>query len=343
LNYCNQRWLDYYGLTFQEAQRQGWTACLHPDDVEPALQAWQEAKSQQKPYEVEVRLRGGNGRYRRFMSRAVPLYDEGGQLVQWFGTNTDVEERRQAQEALQQAQDELAHAARVLTLGELTASIAHEVNQPLTAVMNNSNACLRWLGRETPDLDAVRGALRDIITNGQRASDVIARIRAALKKAPMQVMRVDLNQIIGGIVELIHREVQRQKGWLRTTLAAGLPPVCGDRVQLQQVLLNLVLNGLEAMSTVLDRPRELLIRSERTEADGVLVAVQDAGIGLDPQTLERIFDAFYTTKPAGIGVGLAISRTIIQAHGGRLWAERNPGHGTTVQFSLPKAGEHTDA
>jgi signal transduction histidine kinase len=209
-------------------------------------------------------------------------------------------------------------------------------------VINNGNACLRWLERETPDLEAVRGALRDIITHGQRASDIIARTRAALKKAPTQVVPLAINQVIAEVVGLTHHDVQRPKVVLRTKLAAALPPVMGDRVQLQQVLLNLVMNGLEAMSTVMDRPRELLIRSERTGSDGVLVAVQDSGSGLDPQTLDRIFDAFYTTKPTGLGLGLAISHRIIQAHGGRLWAERNPGHGATLQFILPKASENRD-
>jgi two-component system sensor kinase FixL len=260
----------------------------------------------------------------------APIYNTQGVLIGVARVSIDITERKRAEEDLEQ---------RVI---ELTTAIAHEVKQPLTAVINNGNACLRWLARATPDLEAVRGALRGIITNGQRANNIITQILAALKKAPPQMVRLDLNRVILEVVELIHYEVQRHEVRLCTNLAAGLPPVSGDRVQLQQVLLNLVLNGIEAMSTVTDRPRELLLRSGHTEAGEVLVVVQDCGIGLDPMILERIFDAFFSTKPEGLGIGLAISRTIIQAHGGRLWAERNPGLGTTVQFSLPIAGEHED-
>jgi C4-dicarboxylate-specific signal transduction histidine kinase len=255
---------------------------------------------------------------------------------------TDITERKWAEETLRQTQAELAHISRVMTMGELTASIAHEVNQPLTAVINNGNASLRWLGRETPDLDEVKGALRDIVRDGQRASDVIAGIRALLKKAPTQAVPLDINEVIEEVIGLTQREVQRHEIRLRTELAADLPPVLGDRVQLQQVLLNLVMNGIEAMSPVVDRPRELLIRSARARSDGVLVAVQDSGIGLAPQTLEQIFDAFFSTKPAGMGMGLSIGRTIIKAHGGQLWAECNPVHGATFQFTLPEARENQD-
>jgi PAS domain S-box-containing protein len=254
----------------------------------------------------------------------------------------DITERRQAEEALHKAQEELSHATRVMTMGELTASIAHEVNQPLTAVINNANACLRWLSHETSDLDAVRGALRDIIANGQRASDVITRIRVALKKAPTPTVSLQINEVIAEAIGLTHREIQQYGVQLRTELAGDLPPVSGDRVQIQQVLLNLLMNGIEAMSTVVDRPRKLLIRSGGAGANDVLVAVRDSGIGLDSQTMERMFDAFYTTKPEGMGMGLSISRTIIKMHGGRLWAEPNSGHGATFQFTLPIVGEHSD-
>jgi two-component system, LuxR family, sensor kinase FixL len=274
-------------------------------------------------------------------NRQVLMHEaDGRRLV--LETNRDITERKQAEEVLRQTQAELAHVSRVMTMGELTASIAHDVNQPLTAVINNGNACLRWLARESPDLREVQGTLSDIISAGQRASDVIARIRALLKKAPTQAVPLDINEVIGEAVGLVHREVQRQRVRLRAELAADLPPELGDRVQLQQVLLNLFLNGVEAMSTVVDRPRELLIRSRRAVSDGVHVAVQDSGIGLAPQTLEQIFNAFFSTKPAGMGMGLPIGCTIIKAHGGQLWAECNPVHGATFQFTLPEAREIQD-
>jgi signal transduction histidine kinase len=229
----------------------------------------------------------------------------------------------------------LAHVTRIMTMGALTGSIAHEVNQPLAAVVTNGNACLRWLARAEPDLEEARAAVERIIRDGHRASEVIRRLRALAQKADPQKAWLDLNDVIREVVALMHSEVRQQRAALWTDLAAALPPVLGDRIQLQQVILNLLINGIEAMQPVTGRPREVRIRSQRHEADTVLVAVQDTGIGLDPQQMARLFDAFFTTKPGGMGMGLAISRTIIEAHGGRLWAAPNDGPGTTFQFTLP--------
>jgi PAS domain S-box-containing protein len=247
----------------------------------------------------------------------------------------DTTERKRAEEALRQTQAELAHVTRVMTIGALTASIAHEVNQPLAAVVTNGNACLRWLAREVPDLAEARAAVERIIREGNRASAVIRRMRALAQKTDPQAAWLDLNDVIREVITLMHSEVRQQRVALWADLAATLPPVLGDRIQLQQVILNLVINGIEAMAAVTERPRELLIRSHQHESDQVLVAVRDAGIGLDPQQMVRLFDAFFTTKPGGMGMGLAISRTIIEAHGGRLWATPNNGPGATLQFTLP--------
>jgi PAS domain S-box-containing protein len=251
----------------------------------------------------------------------------------------DITKRRQAEEALREAQTELAHVTRALTLGELAASIAHEVNQPLTAVITNGNACLRWLSRDPPNLDEAQEAVRRLIRDGKRASEVVARIRALLRKAEPQKARLAINDVIGEVSALAQGELRRNGVSLHTDLAAALPPVLADRVQLQQVLLNLLLNSIEAMRTVTDRPRELIVRSQPEEADAIRVAVQDAGVGIDSQHLERIFTPFFTTKPAGLGMGLSISRSIIEAHGGRLWATPNVGPGVTVQFTLPTGGD----
>jgi signal transduction histidine kinase len=224
-------------------------------------------------------------------------------------------------------------------MGELTASIAHEVNQPLAAVITNGNASLRWLAAPTPNLDEAREAVQRIIRDGHRAADVIQQVRALLRKTGPQKSWLDINDVIQEVLTLAHSEVGRPRVSLRTELAAGLPPVLGDRIQLQQVILNLVMNGMEAMSSVADRPRELLIRSGTHGPQGIFVAVRDSGIGLDAQTLERIFDAFFTTKPEGMGMGLSISRTIIEAHGGRLWATPHDGPGATFQLTLPMHGE----
>jgi signal transduction histidine kinase len=223
----------------------------------------------------------------------------------------------------------------VLTLGEITASIAHEVNQPLAGVTTNGNAGLRWLARDPPNLEEARECLQRIIRDGNRASEVIARVRALAKKSAPAKARLDLRDTIHEVLAVIDPEVRQHRVAVRTELAAGLPPVWGDRVQVQQVLLNLVMNGIEAMKAVTDRPRVLRIQAQPHEAGHMLVAVQDTGIGLDPQSLARLFEPFYTTKPAGMGMGLSISRSIVEAHGGRLWATPNVGPGVTMQFTLP--------
>ena len=245
-------------------------------------------------------------------------------------------EGRRAQHALHKAQAELAHVTRVTTMGELTASIAHEVNQPLTAIVTNANASLRWLAGPAPNLDEARDAVRGILRDGNRAGDVIARIRALVRKTDTEKARLDINQTVQEVILLVQIEAAHKGVALRTELAADLPPVLGDRVELQQVILNLVVNGIEATTSVADGRRELLIRSRQHGSDQVLVAVQDSGMGLDPKNMERIFDAFYTTKSQGLGMGLAISRSIVENHGGKLWAVPNDGPGTTFQFTLLK-------
>src|SRR5712692_1055412 len=255
----------------------------------------------------------------------------------------EIAQREQAEEDLRHAQAELAHVIRVATVGGTTASIAHEVNQPLSAVVVNGGACLRWLARDPPNLDEARDAARCIVRDGKRAGDVIARIRALATKTATPKQRMNMNEAIQEVVALARSELRRNNVTLRMELEDDLSPVLGDRVQLQQVVLNLVMNGVEAMSTVGERPRELVIRTQKDEADQVRVAVQDSGMGLDPQSRERIFDAFYTTKDEGMGVGLSISRSIVQNHGGRLWAVANDGPGTTFQFTVPKYRETQNA
>jgi PAS domain S-box-containing protein len=263
-----------------------------------------------------------------------PLETDQGLLV--TAAVRDITARKQTEEELRKAQVELAHVTRVMTMGELAASIAHEVNQPLAAIVTNGNACLRWLAGESPNLDEARETARRIIRDGNRAGDVIGRIRTLLRKAGTEKELLDMNQVIREIVALAEGEVRRNGVALRTELAGDLPPILGDRVELEQVVLNLIMNAIEAMSAIGDRPRELVIRTQSGEVDQVRVAVQDSGIGLDPRSMGRIFDAFYTTKSQGMGMGLAISRSIIEAHGGRLWAVANDGPGATFQFTLMK-------
>jgi C4-dicarboxylate-specific signal transduction histidine kinase len=254
--------------------------------------------------------------------------------IELIGAVTDITERKRAEDAMRQAQAELAHVTRVTTLGELTASIAHEVNQPLAAIVTNGEACVRFLNRDEPDLNEVRGAVVGMIDDSRRAGEVIQHVRALGRKSDLQMADLDINGLIEEVILLVHREVHGHGVSLRRELSPVLTPVLGDRVQLQQVIINLVMNGMEAMAAVADRPRDLLIRS-RQEADQVLVAVKDSGVGIAPENVDQLFSSFFTTKSNGMGMGLTISRTIIEAHGGRLWATPNVPQGAVFQFSLP--------
>lgn len=250
----------------------------------------------------------------------------------------DMTEKKRAEEALRKAQEELAHVTRVMTMGELVASIAHEVNQPLGAIVTSGHACVRLLSREVPDIDKSLETIGRMIKDGMRASEVIKRIRAILHKTPTEKAPLNINETIQEVIALVSSDVLRSKVEMRAKLALDLPPVAGDRIQLQQVILNLILNGKDAMSGVKTNPRELLITSRKSKAGELVVAVRDSGHGLDPADAERIFDPFFTTKAEGMGLGLSISRNIIEAHGGALWATPNEDRGATIQFTLPPSG-----
>ena len=243
-------------------------------------------------------------------------------------------ERKQTEEALRQAQADLAHANRVSSMGELTASLAHEVNQPIAAAITDANTCLRWLSRDQPDLEEARAAASRIVQDGRRAGEIVNRVRLLFKKDTLQRELVDLNEIIREMMLLLHSEATQFAVLVRTELAADLPQVMGDRVQLQQVLMNLMMNSIDAMKDV-DGTRELTIKSQRGENGQVLISVSDTGVGLPPQQADKIFDAFFTTKTHGTGMGLRISRSIVESHGGRLWAADNSPRGATFQFTLP--------
>jgi PAS domain S-box-containing protein len=459
-DFLNQPALDYTGISLDQAAT-AWPRAFHPDDKKGMLQKWGAIRESGQPGELESRLRCFNGEYRWFLFRAEPLRDEAGNIVKWYGSSTDIEDlkraeeklrrsearlaeaqrvsqtgsfgwnvstgerfgsreffrilgydnplsvtldmvlqrvhpddrafveqiidlgsregadaayehrllmpdgsikhvrvvahavrdqagqlefigtmvdvsaTRRAEEKLHDAQAELAHVTRVTTLGELTASIAHEVNQPLAAVVANAEACLRWLNRETPDLAGARRSAEWVINDGIRASEVVRRVRALAHKADVEKVPLDLNNIVGEVVALVQRELASHLVSLRTELAAALPKILGDRVQLQQVIINLVMNGIEAMQPVTDRPRELVIRSRQEEMNGVLLSVTDRGVGISAENANRLFNAFFTTKSSGLGMGLSICRSIVEAHGGRLSASGDEGRGATFQFVLP--------
>lgn len=267
-------------------------------------------------------------------SRWALQRDENGEPAAVLQINTDITERKRAAENLVSMQNQLAHMARVTTMGELAASIAHEINQPLAAVVTNGNACLRWMTLAEPNLDEARAAVTAIVQQGKRASDIIARIRAFMTKRPPQMSQLEINGLVREVLNLIDHEVQRNKVALRTELAGDVAVVVGDRVQLQQVVLNLLMNAVEATCAAAGSPKEVLVTS-RNDTGRVIVAIQDTGVGIDPENLDRLFNPFFTTKPHGMGMGLAISRSTIQSHGGRLWAASNPGRGATFQFTLP--------
>jgi len=283
---------------------------------------------------MDYRIVLPDGSTKYLQSLGHPVIRDSGDLVEFVGTVIDATERKRAEEALREAQAELAHVTRVTTLGEMTASIAHEINQPLAAVVNNASACLRWLAGQVPNLEEARQSAALIIADGHRAGEIISRIRALAKKAPPQKDWVNINETILEVIALARSEVEGNRVSLQTQLSDDVPLIVGDRIQLQQVILNLITNAIEAMSGVGERPRVVQVGSSKDESQGVRITVRDSGTGLDPKSLDHLFTAFYTTKPQGMGMGLAISRSIIEAHGGRLWAVPNDGAGATFQFTL---------
>lgn len=336
----NRRWLDYTGASGNGAGGgRGWEATIHPDDAEAHLDKWRAALSSGEPFENEARHRGAGGEYRWFLVRAVPFRDGHGRIVKWYGSLTDIEDRKRAEEErerLRRLEAELAHTNRISMLGELTASLAHEINQPISAAITSAGACLRWLDRDRPEVGRAREAAMRIESDGRRAAEIIAHLKSFYKKdASPQREPVALNEAVGEMLVLLHSEASRHSVVMRTELAADLPPVRADRVQLQQVLMNLMLNAVEAMR---ESGGELTIRTRREGGD-VLVSVSDTGEGIPADKTEQIFNAFFTTKAGGTGMGLAISRTIIESHGGRLWAEANAGRGATFNFTLPTQTE----
>jgi signal transduction histidine kinase len=311
---------------------------IHPEDLAPLREKVGRAPRDGRDFELDFRLLMPDRSVKYLFVVAHAAWDQDGQ-PEYIGAVQDVTERRLSEDALEKVRSELAHVARVRTLGALTASIAHEVNQPLSGIITNASTCLRMLAADPPNVEGARETARRAIRDGNRAADVIKRLRALFGNKGTATESVDLNDATREVLALSSSELQRGGVVVRAELAEELPTVTGDRVQLQQVILNLLLNASEAMSRVEDRPRQIVIRTDRDEGDGVRVTVQDAGMGFDPSKLERLFDAFYTTKSDGMGIGLSISRSIVESHHGRLWAEPNDGPGATFLFSLPGVAE----
>jgi PAS domain S-box-containing protein len=333
VDFVNCHWQEYTGLSTEKTVGSGWETAAHPEDVKRYAEKWRAAVASGAPFENEVRFqRAVDAQYRWFLTRAVPLRDARGKILKWYGTSTDIEDRERAK----QLQADLAHINRVTTMGELSASLAHELKQPIAATVMNANACFRWLKRDKPNLEEACAATSRIVKEQNRAAEMIDHLRSLYKKSPPKRELVEVNEVVHEMVVLLRGEANRYAVSMRTDLAAGLPRIMADRVQLQQVLMNLMLNAIEAMK---ETGGVLTVTSQHDGNPQLLLSVSDTGVGLPAEKADQIFDAFFTTKTQGSGMGLAISRSIVESHGGTLWAVDNLPRGAKFCFTLPTSDE----
>jgi PAS domain S-box-containing protein len=332
LEYWNQNLIDFVGLPFEEIVGFGFYRMFHPDDVERMRDSWEEVVTTKKPKPVDARIRRFDGQYRWFNLRQSPLLDTNGNVVRWYGIVVDIEDRKRAEDSLRQSQSQLAHVTRVTTIGELAVSIAHEINQPLMAIVTNAGTCLRWLQEGHTDLEQARLAAGRIVHDGHRAGEIVTSIRSMAQKTPAQIQRTDFSLALRDVLDLLHGELRSRGLGVIAELKAEPIEVLGDRTQLQQVLVNLIMNAAEATS---QRPEaDITISCNVGQMGDVEVSVSDFGNGIPTDELDRIFEPFYTTKSDGIGMGLSICRSIVEAHGGRIWATANDSCGSTFTFTL---------
>jgi PAS domain S-box-containing protein len=343
----NRPVFDYFGRTLEELQRWGTNDAVHPDDRPGTIAAWRHSVATGVPFDNEHRLRRADGAYRWFQARSLPLRDSDGRVVRWYMLITDIDERKNSearlqasQEALRNSQRKLSSAMQIATVAELSASIAHEIYQPLAAVVASGHACQNWLSMEPPNIKLARAAAERIIRDGNATADVVIRIRALFKQAAPDVVALDVNGIIGEVITLMADEIREHGIRVESNLAGGLPPVPADRVQMQQALINLIRNAIEAMGGVTG-PAKTLALSTRQRGDEILIHVRDHGCGIPHP--EMIFEAFYTTKGSGMGMGLAICRTIVEAHGGHLSATSHEADGTTFTVAIPVKPDRLEA
>jgi len=328
LQYVNQRALDYLGLEFGEIGIHS----AHPDDQYPRIMRWRRALKTGEPWEDTVRVRRADGEYRWFYQRNEPLLDRDGHVVCWYSVAFDIHDSKEMEEVLRNTRRKLSAAMQVATVAELSASIAHEINQPLASVVTNAHAAETWLTHDPPNLERARTTLERIIRDGHSAAEVVQRIRALFKQSAPVKSSLDINEIVDQVLHVLSGELRDNHIIVETELERDLPMIDADQVQIQQTLINLVHNAIEAMARVSNRPKSLLLSSRR-EGDDLLVQVRDDGSGIDDPAL--VFEPFFTTKESGMGMGLAICRSIIEAHGGRVWAAANGDGGTTFCFTLP--------
>jgi len=332
-DYINQRYADYLGRPLAALAQEKWREIVHPDDVATASREWSWARETETPLDTTCRFRKADGEYRWFHVHAEPLLDGDGRVVRWYGVHVDIDDLKKAEEALRATQAQLSRASEIAAVSGVAASIAHEISQPLAAMVAYGHACQRWLAADPPNFERARLAAERIVRDGTSAAEVVSRIRALFKRADLSRTLVNLNQVIGEVNRLLTDEVASRNISIATDLADDLPPIWADPVQMQQVIANLARNGVDAMASEDSRPKVLDIRSRRDGTNRVLIEVRDHGSGLDD--VEKVFEPFFTTKKEGMGMGLAICRWIVEAHEGRLWAARNSPRGAVFSFALP--------
>jgi len=335
--FLNKPWLDFTGRALDRELGNGWAEGVHPDDREGCLATYADAFDARREFTMEYRLQRHDGEYRWVSDKGVPRWAPDGAFLGYIGCADDITPRKEAELAAERHRAELAHVARLSTMGELAASLAHELNQPLTAILSNAQTAERFLASDWVDLDEVREILKDVVEDDRRASEVIHRLRALVRKEPPAFAPLDLGSVIGDVVRLVHGDAVLRHSRVSVEVALGLPAVLGDRIELQQVVLNLLVNAFDAMKDCPTREREVSVRAALDGAGMVKVAVRDRGTGVSAGDLDRIFEPFHTTKREGLGMGLSICRNIIAAHGGRLWVENNPNRGATFYFTVPVA------
>lgn len=333
IEHCNQHLRDYTGKSVEDLIGEGFFRILHPEDASFYWQGWQEALATGGRFEVEARVLGADGVYRWFLARSIPQRSEDGIIARWYGIHIDIEEQYRAQQKLTVAQDDLARLARTMSMSEMAASIAHELNQPLTAVITHAYACREWLRSKPANIERAASTAEKIVEESTRASSVVSRVRALFRKETQLREVSDINRLIRDLARLLRDESIRRDVVIRMQLADDLPRLEIDPIQIQQLLQNLAMNGMDAMMQTAT-PRELVIRSERQGDGEILIAVEDCGPGISPDIELRIFEPFFSTKPHGTGMGLAICRSIVEAHDGRLWVANSARGGAIFQFTL---------
>jgi PAS domain S-box-containing protein len=332
----NQRLLTFLGTTAEALKE--WIAFIHPDDQARVLALWKSTIEAGDSFDVEHRLRRSDGVHRWFNSRGTPMRDAKGRVVRWYALLTDIDDRKSAEDALRSTQTRLSRARQVATVAELSASIAHEINQPLASVVTNAHASQTWLSHDPPNVERAQATLERIIRDGHSAAEVVRRIRALFKEAEPVKALVNINQLVAEVLRVLSDELRDNGITVETDLEANRPMVGADHVQIQQTLINLVHNAMEAMGGLMDRPKSLVLRSRR-QGEELLIQVRDHGVGIKDSALA--FEPFFSTKESGMGMGLSVSRSIVEAHGGRIWATANEDVGTTFTFTLPLASERS--